>query len=112
MDIGDRLRQARAKAGKTQEQVAHDAQMNITQYNGYERGRSRPAPATLERLATALQTSVAELSRSAEVEDEEQSTRSSIGEGALAQCFDQFKSDVASLLALPIERVSVHLEIR
>lgn len=56
MKIGDRLREARLALGKTQEQVAAESKMNVTQYNGYERGRSRPAPATLERIADALQT--------------------------------------------------------
>lgn len=33
----------------------------MTQYNGYERGRSVPSPATLARIATALQTTPEEL---------------------------------------------------
>lgn len=56
INIHDRLRERRDELGMTQEAVAAAAGMNVTQYNGYERGRSAPSDVTLPRLAKALQT--------------------------------------------------------
>ncbi len=56
MDFKERLRARRAELGLTQEQVAAAAGMNVTQYNGYERGRSAASPVTLPRIARALET--------------------------------------------------------
>lgn len=56
MEFKERLRARRSELGLTQEVVAKAAGMNVTQYNGYERGRSAASPVTLPRLAKALQT--------------------------------------------------------
>lgn len=56
MGFKECLRARRSELGLTQEAVAKAAGMNVTQYNGYERGRSAASPATLPRLAKALQT--------------------------------------------------------
>ena len=56
MDVRDRLRERRHELGLTQEEAAAAAGMNVTQYNGYERGRSAPSAVTLPRLAKALRT--------------------------------------------------------
>ena len=56
LNFKERLRARRTELGMTQEEVAAAAAMKVTQYNGYERGRSAASPVTLPRIARALQT--------------------------------------------------------
>ncbi|WP_430425633.1 helix-turn-helix transcriptional regulator [Phenylobacterium sp.] len=55
-----RLRQAR---GMTQEQLAHDAQLDLTYVGGIERGRRNPSLLAMARLAAALGAEPADLVR-------------------------------------------------
>ena len=50
----DRFRQARARAGLTQEDIAVAAQLDPTTISHWETGHSRPAPGALNRAARAL----------------------------------------------------------
>lgn len=59
--LGDALRQLRHEAGLSQEQLAEGAQTDLTQVGGIERGVRNPSYTTLLRLASALGTSVGEL---------------------------------------------------
>ncbi len=103
MDISLRLREAREALGKTQEQVAHDAGMHVTQYNGYERGRSRPAVATLERIASALSTTSAAL-----VSPESAQPNFEAGFRAMRE---QFQAQIAGLLGVSPREVTVRIEL-
>jgi transcriptional regulator with XRE-family HTH domain len=58
---GDRLRQEREAAGLTQEQLGERAGVDGTAVSHYEAGRRRPDPATVTRLAAALELAVADL---------------------------------------------------
>jgi transcriptional regulator with XRE-family HTH domain len=53
-----RLRKAR---GLTQEQLAHDADIDLTYLGGIERGRRNPSLAVLVRIAAALGAEPADL---------------------------------------------------
>jgi transcriptional regulator with XRE-family HTH domain len=105
MELGDQLRQARIATGKTQEEVAKDAGMHVTQYNGYERGRSRPAPETLKRIAHALDISIGSLGSPPAMGSGTPSTSSFDG------LRDAFRREVASVLGVPYERISVRVEL-
>ena len=59
--LGDALRQLRRTAGLSQEQLAEGAGTDLTQVGGIERGVRNPSYTTLLRLASALGTSVGEL---------------------------------------------------
>jgi transcriptional regulator with XRE-family HTH domain len=108
MTISTALRAARLALGKTQEEVAVEARMNVTQYNGYERARSRPAAATLARLAAALDTTSAALLGTTPTG----LCQESRDPGDLLQNLrGQFQEQVAALLGLPPAGLSVRIEI-
>lgn len=109
MSIGENLKKARIQAGLTQEQVAAAAGMNVTQYNGYERERSRPSELTLARLAEALQTRLDVL---AAYESEPATPKPAATEGSIALMRDAFRAQVAEALRLPIEGVTICIELR
>lgn len=52
--VGANVRRARQKAGLTQEQVALQADIDLTYMGGIERGRRNPTVLVLARLADAL----------------------------------------------------------
>jgi transcriptional regulator with XRE-family HTH domain len=56
--LGARLRERRKQLGKTQQQVADDAQLTIGFISQIERGISTPSLASLYNLAKALETTV------------------------------------------------------
>ena len=58
------MRQARQKAGMTQEQLAQDAKIDLTYAGGIERGRRNPSVLVLVRIAEALDVQPADLLRS------------------------------------------------
>ena len=110
MEMKDALRAARTLVDKTQEKVAAEAGMNVTQYNGYETGRSRPALATLERLAGPLGTSVKALmdelepKRAAGVEvDQPTQTVDSLR--------DDFRVQMAALLNVAADKLIIRVEL-
>ena len=109
MAVSNQLRERRLERNMTQEQVAKAAAMNLTQYNGYERGRSVPSPATLARIATALEATPEELlgRGSAPARGE---THQTVGV-QLQSLRNQFRSQIAAELGLPTDAVSVRIEI-
>jgi len=52
--VGANVRRARQKAGLTQEQVALQADIDLTYMGGIERGRRNPTVIVLVRIAEAL----------------------------------------------------------
>lgn len=62
--MGANVRRARQKAGLTQEQVALQADIDLTYMGGIERGRRNPTVLVLVRLAEALGIHPAELLKS------------------------------------------------
>lgn len=84
--------------------------MNMTQYNGYERGRSVPSPATLARIATALQTTPEALLGRGSAEAAHGETHETIG-AHLRRLRNQFLSQIAAELGLPSDEISVRIEI-
>lgn len=62
--IARRLRESRAAAGLTQQQVADAAKLNKQQLSDYERGRREPSASMLGKLAAALGVSADSLLRS------------------------------------------------
>jgi transcriptional regulator with XRE-family HTH domain len=116
MSVGNRLRDRRAEVNMTQEQVATASGMHITQYNGYERGRSRPAPATLARIAAALTTTPeALLEQSNELAtayaraESDHSVRSLFGalRDAIAAQLDIQPDEVVIRIELPLQSISI-----
>jgi transcriptional regulator with XRE-family HTH domain len=59
--VGTNVRRARHKAGLTQEQLAHEAKIDLTYAGGIERGRRNPSVQVLGRLADALGVEPADL---------------------------------------------------
>jgi transcriptional regulator with XRE-family HTH domain len=59
--IGTNVRRARQKAGLTQEQLAHEAKIDLTYAGGIERGRRNPSALVLVRIAEALGVEPADL---------------------------------------------------
>jgi transcriptional regulator with XRE-family HTH domain len=59
--LGEAVRRLRAEAELSQEQLAERAATDLTQVGGIERGVRNPSYTTLLRLASALETSVGEL---------------------------------------------------
>ena len=55
------MRQARLALGASQEQIAHLADIHVTNYGRIERGEANPELNTIVRLATALDTDPAGL---------------------------------------------------
>lgn len=52
--IGRNVRRIRAERGLTQEQLAHDVEIDLTYLGGIERGRRNPTVAVVGRIAAAL----------------------------------------------------------
>lgn len=52
--VGANVRRLRQSRGLTQEQLAHDAGIDLTYLGGIERGRRNPSLAVLVRVAEAL----------------------------------------------------------
>ena len=61
--VGTNVRRARQAAGLTQEQLAHEAKIDLTYAGGIERGRRNPSVAVLVRIAEALGVEPSELLR-------------------------------------------------
>jgi transcriptional regulator with XRE-family HTH domain len=59
--VGRNVRQLRQDRGLTQEQLAFEAQLDLTYVGGIERGRRNPSLLVLARLASALGVMPAEL---------------------------------------------------
>ena len=57
------MRQSRKAAGMTQEQLAFEAQLDLTYIGGIERGRRNPSLLAMARIADALGTELGELIR-------------------------------------------------
>ena len=62
MSFSEKLKAARTELGYTQVQLAQEAGLCLQSILGYEKGRIRPRPATLARLADVLQVSTTYLS--------------------------------------------------
>lgn len=56
--VGARIREARERAGYTQEALARAADMTAQSVYRYERGRMEPGVARLERIAALLGVSI------------------------------------------------------
>lgn len=52
--VGDNVRGKRIERKLTQEQLAHDAEIDVTYLRGIEAGRRNPSVAVLGRLAAIL----------------------------------------------------------
>lgn len=52
--VGTNVRRLRVERKLTQEQLAHDAEIDLTYLGGIERGRRNPSIAVLGRLANSL----------------------------------------------------------
>jgi transcriptional regulator with XRE-family HTH domain len=63
--VGGNVRRLRQARGMTQEQLAHDAQLDLTYVGGIERGRRNPSLLAMARLADALGAEPADLVRPA-----------------------------------------------
>ncbi len=107
MKISDTLRIRRQELGLTQEFVAREAGMHVTQYNGYERGRSSPASDTIVRLAKALQTDLETLTDHNLARPETYKNKTAL----LRDHKEQFQSLIANELGLAIDDVNIHIEI-
>lgn len=59
--IGQRIRELRLARGLTQEQLAFDAQIDLTYIGGIERGRRNPSLLVLTRIAASLRVHPREL---------------------------------------------------
>lgn len=64
--LGDELRNAREKAGLTQEELAHRADVDRTYISMLENDRKSPTVATLFRLCEAMDASPSALIRNVE----------------------------------------------
>jgi transcriptional regulator with XRE-family HTH domain len=58
MEFKDRLKQARAKKGISQGELAKAIQVHVTNISRYERGENKPTSDVLSKLANALDTTV------------------------------------------------------
>lgn len=52
--VGANVRKLRGERGLTQEQLAHDAEIDVTYLRGIEAGRRNPSVLVIGRLAAAL----------------------------------------------------------
>jgi len=59
--VGSNVRRLRVERKLTQEQLAHDAEIDLTYLGGIERGRRNPSVSVLGRLAASLEIHPAEL---------------------------------------------------
>lgn len=107
MTVSDRLRIRRQELGLTQEQVAHLAEMNVTQYNGYERGRSIPAVETMLRISKALKSEPRAFTESGSVDFSPTGHRGS----TFRELKEHFQSQVASLLGVGSQDICIRIEI-
>jgi DNA-binding XRE family transcriptional regulator len=64
--VGDRIREARRKAGLTQKELAQRSGLRQSHISRLERGRHSPSFVTLEKIAEALGIPVSQLDPSAE----------------------------------------------
>lgn len=53
--VGENVRRWRLKRGLTQEQLAFEAQIDLTYLGGIERGRRNPSLMVIARIAESLQ---------------------------------------------------------
>lgn len=63
IEVGARIREVRHVAGISQMDLAELATMHFSNIGKIERGQANPSLTTLARIATALDTTVAELTR-------------------------------------------------
>lgn len=70
--VGENVRRWRLERGLTQEQLAFEAQIDLTYLGGIERGRRNPSLMVMARIAQSLQVQPADLvaqpARSVDVE--------------------------------------------
>lgn len=59
--VGGNVRRLRQLRGLTQEQLAFDAQIDLTYLGGIERGRRNPSLLVMDRLARSLSVELAAL---------------------------------------------------
>ena len=59
--VGGNVRRLRQTAGLTQEQLAFEANIDLTYVGGIERGRRNPSLLVMVRIAEALKVDLAEL---------------------------------------------------
>ena len=59
--VGENVRRLRLGRGLTQEQLAFEAEIDLTYLGGIERGRRNPSLLVLARLAAALSTTPSSL---------------------------------------------------
>ncbi len=59
--VGQNVRRLRQERGLTQEQLAHEAQLDLTYVGGIERGRRNPSLLVLVRIAEALNSELSAL---------------------------------------------------
>lgn len=64
--LGLAIRQLREKSGKTQEAVAHEAEITASTLSVIERGESNPTWGTMQGIAAALGVPVSTLAKAAE----------------------------------------------
>ena len=55
--VGRNVRALRHERGLSQEQLAHEAELDVTYLRGIERGRRNPSLLVMARVSTALQVS-------------------------------------------------------
>jgi transcriptional regulator with XRE-family HTH domain len=63
MTVASRIRTARLAAGLTQRQLAAETGLAVSTVSRIERGHVLPSLASLERMATAMQTTVSRLTQ-------------------------------------------------
>jgi transcriptional regulator with XRE-family HTH domain len=59
--VGENVRRVRLERGLTQEQLAFEAQIDLTYLGGIERGRRNPSLIVIARIAHSLQVKPADL---------------------------------------------------
>ena len=59
--VGHNVRRLRRERGTNQEQLAHDAEVDVTYLRGIERGRRNPSLMLMARIAGALDAELVEL---------------------------------------------------
>lgn len=59
--VGENVRRWRLKRGLTQEQLAFEAQIDLTYLGGIERGKRNPSLIVIARIAQSLQVTPADL---------------------------------------------------
>ena len=59
--VGRNVRRLRQERGLTQEQLAHEAELDLTYVGGIERGKRNPSLLVLVRIAAALETDLPSL---------------------------------------------------